>query len=163
MYTIDQVAKKLEIPKSTIRYYEKKGLITPERSQGNYRIFTETDCLCLQYIYVMRWASFSLEEIRGVLLLLNTPYSPTCFTQGRDFFQSKQKEINEKIHFLKQVSQLLLTYETLAKKPQTEKEYKKVREEGDGFMKALFETQVKKSGNLEEISENTNSMVDVFD
>ncbi|MCJ1971278.1 MerR family transcriptional regulator [Lactococcus carnosus] len=37
MYTIKTLAQALQIPVSTIRYYEKKGLLTAKRAANNYR------------------------------------------------------------------------------------------------------------------------------
>ena len=39
-FTIGRLAKKVQIPASTVRYYERIGLLEPEdRSQGNYRLY----------------------------------------------------------------------------------------------------------------------------
>lgn len=41
-YTISQIAEKLHITTNKIRFYEKKGLLTPMReSQNRYRKFGE--------------------------------------------------------------------------------------------------------------------------
>ncbi|MBM3894772.1 MerR family transcriptional regulator [Candidatus Dependentiae bacterium] len=42
-YSISVVAKMFEVHQQTIRLYEKEGLITPHRSEGNTRQFTEED------------------------------------------------------------------------------------------------------------------------
>ena len=43
-YTISQIAEKLHITTNKIRFYEKKGLLTPMReSQNRYRKFGEED------------------------------------------------------------------------------------------------------------------------
>lgn len=42
-YSISVVAEMLGIHQQTIRLYEKEGLITPSRSSGNTRQFTEED------------------------------------------------------------------------------------------------------------------------
>ncbi|RTK56306.1 MerR family DNA-binding transcriptional regulator, partial [Enterococcus faecalis] len=40
-YTISQVAKALNIPTSTIRYYDKEGLLpTLARKESGYRLFS---------------------------------------------------------------------------------------------------------------------------
>ena len=39
-YTIGQLAKTAGVPTSTVRYYERRGLLTSEaRSRGNYRLY----------------------------------------------------------------------------------------------------------------------------
>ena len=42
-YSISVVAKMFEVHQQTIRLYEKEGLITPHRSEGNTRQFTDED------------------------------------------------------------------------------------------------------------------------
>jgi len=39
-YTISELAKEFEISTRTIRYYEEIGLLNPERTKGNQRIFS---------------------------------------------------------------------------------------------------------------------------
>lgn len=69
MYTINQLAKKLKIPVSTIRYYEKKGVILPKRASNNYRVFTESDKNQLKLILVMKYAGFTLKQIKEFFAL----------------------------------------------------------------------------------------------
>jgi len=42
-YSISAVAGMLEVHQQTIRLYEKEGLITPQRTDGGTRIFTDED------------------------------------------------------------------------------------------------------------------------
>jgi len=42
-YSISVVAKMFSVHQQTIRMYEKQGLITPSRSSGNTRLFSEED------------------------------------------------------------------------------------------------------------------------
>lgn len=42
-YSISVVAKMFSVHQQTIRMYEKEGLITPKRSAGNTRLFSEED------------------------------------------------------------------------------------------------------------------------
>ena len=39
-YTISELAAEFDISPSTIRFYEEKGLLSPERSQGNQRVYS---------------------------------------------------------------------------------------------------------------------------
>ena len=44
IYTVDEMAQKLGVPASTLRYYDKEGLLPfVERSSGGIRMFRETD------------------------------------------------------------------------------------------------------------------------
>lgn len=41
--TIKEVEKCLDIPRATVRYYEKEGLIDPIREENGYRDYSEED------------------------------------------------------------------------------------------------------------------------
>ena len=42
VYTVGEMAKKLDVPASTLRYYDKEGLLPfVERSSGGIRMFQE--------------------------------------------------------------------------------------------------------------------------
>lgn len=50
VYSIGVVARMLGISQQTIRQYEERGLITPKRSSGNTRLFTDEDVEILKMI-----------------------------------------------------------------------------------------------------------------
>ena len=49
-YSISAVAKMFTIHQQTIRLYEKEGLISPKRSEGNTRLFSEEDVTRLEEV-----------------------------------------------------------------------------------------------------------------
>ena len=63
-YSIQQVSEVLQMPKDTLRYYDKLKLVSPSRGENRYRYYTERDILDLQYIETFKYADFSLAEIR---------------------------------------------------------------------------------------------------
>ena len=51
IYTVGEMAQKLGVPASTLRYYDKEGLLPfVERSSGGIRMFRENDFEWLQII-----------------------------------------------------------------------------------------------------------------
>ena len=67
-YTISQIAEKLHITTNKIRFYEKKGLLTPMReSQNRYRKFGEEDIFRLETILLYRSLGLSIEAIQNIL------------------------------------------------------------------------------------------------
>lgn len=63
-YTVREVAEKLGIPSSTIRFYDKKGLLPLiERSPSGVRVFTDRDVMHLQELLILKSAGFSLKEM----------------------------------------------------------------------------------------------------
>lgn len=61
--TIKQVEEILGIPKATIRFYEKEGLICPSRKENGYRDYNEEDILLLKRIIIFRKLGLSVELI----------------------------------------------------------------------------------------------------
>lgn len=58
----------------TIRYYEREGLLPePGRSDGNYRVYGPGHVDLLQFIRHCRGLDMSLEEVRVLLRLRDTP------------------------------------------------------------------------------------------
>jgi MerR family transcriptional regulator/heat shock protein HspR len=49
-YVISVAAKMLDMQTHTLRYYEKVGIITPHRSQGNIRLYSDMDIALLQKV-----------------------------------------------------------------------------------------------------------------
>ncbi|MFE9687185.1 MerR family transcriptional regulator [Streptomyces sp. NPDC006285] len=65
---IGEVAARTELSLRTIRHYEETGLVLPSaRSQGGFRLYTETDVARLMVIRRMKPLGFTLDEMRDLL------------------------------------------------------------------------------------------------
>ncbi|MFJ8935111.1 MerR family transcriptional regulator [Streptomyces sp. NPDC102365] len=65
---IGEVAARTELSLRTIRHYEETGLVTPSaRSQGGFRLYTETDVTRLVVIRRMKPLGFTLDQMRDLL------------------------------------------------------------------------------------------------
>ena len=63
IYTVGEMAQKLGVPASTLRYYDKEGLLPfVERSSGGIRMFRENDFEWLQVIRCMKKAGMSIKD-----------------------------------------------------------------------------------------------------
>ena len=70
MYSIGQVSEKFNLPVSTLRYYDKEGLLPfVERSSGGIRMFRESDIEWLRVIECMKKAGMSIKDIRQYIEL----------------------------------------------------------------------------------------------
>ncbi len=69
LFTIEQVAERTGLTKRTLRYYEEVGLLPPtDRTEGNYRRYSEEDIQRLERIKKLRdLLGFSLADIRELL------------------------------------------------------------------------------------------------
>lgn len=60
---IKEVESLLSISRSNIRFYEKQGLLSPNRRENNYREYTEEDITALKKIVMLRKMGFTVKEI----------------------------------------------------------------------------------------------------
>ena len=74
LLTVTQLARELGITARTIRFYEDKALITPQRA-GNTRIYTARDRARMILILRGKRLGFSLREIKEYLDLYNADQS----------------------------------------------------------------------------------------
>ena len=69
-FHIGDLARKTATKVVTIRYYEQAGLLSePPRSDGNYRLYSQSHLERLRFIRRTRDLGFSLSEIRSLLSL----------------------------------------------------------------------------------------------
>ena len=74
---IGQLAKIAGVDMQTIRFYEKKGLLSsPERQENGYRIYTKEHREQLAFIRRCRILGLSLAEIRELLSNQDNPHQP---------------------------------------------------------------------------------------
>jgi len=67
-YTISQLATVAEIPTTTLRYYERIGLLQPEnRSQGNYRLYGDESLRKVKFIRAAQAIGFTLDDVKALL------------------------------------------------------------------------------------------------
>jgi len=65
MYTIGDLARELDVSTRTIRYYEERGLLRPQRTTNTQqRLYTPGDRVRLKLLLRARGLGFRLEDIR---------------------------------------------------------------------------------------------------
>lgn len=105
--TISQVAKASNVNIDTIRYYERRGLISePPRSDSGYRMFPRQVIQDIEFIKRAQDLGFTLVEIKDLLSASNGDkefHSEEMY----NFTSSKIKEIEEKIQNLNEMKLLL--------------------------------------------------------
>lgn len=65
--TVHEIEQKYKITKKTLIYYEKEGLIKPNRDYNNYRNYSYDDMTRLKYILLLRSMDISINEIKQIL------------------------------------------------------------------------------------------------
>lgn len=65
VYTVGEIAKRLRVAPSTLRYYDKEGLLPfVERSDGGIRLFHDKDMSWLSIIECMKKTGMPIKEIK---------------------------------------------------------------------------------------------------
>jgi MerR family transcriptional regulator, copper efflux regulator len=97
--TISQLAKQARVNVETIRYYERRGLLSaPARRASGYRQYSQQDVACLRFIRHAKTLGFSLNEIADLLVLRVDP-DITC-QDVRKRAERKLTEVDAKIRLL---------------------------------------------------------------
>jgi DNA-binding transcriptional MerR regulator len=65
-FTIRDLTRRFDVTSRTLRFYEERGLLTPERD-GQERIYSRRDCVRLKLALMGKSVGFSLAEIRAML------------------------------------------------------------------------------------------------
>ena len=100
------MAKQTGVNAETIRYYEKIGLMPdPPRSGGGHRVYDETHLRRLSFIRRGRELGFTLDDIRGLLDLVDTGHY-TC-AEVRDRTVVHLADVQQKIRDLKNMEDVL--------------------------------------------------------
>lgn len=95
--SINEVAKLYGISTHTIRYYEKIGLISPQRMENNYRIFSYNDLYRLNIIRDFLELGISIEKIREYL-------DYRVLSETEEILRQNLRELDNKIFDLKRKS-----------------------------------------------------------
>ena len=97
--TIGQLAKQAQVHVETIRYYERRGLLSaPARYASGYRQYSQQHMASLRFIQHAKTLGFSLNEIADLLALRVDPDS-TC-EDVRKRAERKLAEVDAKIRVL---------------------------------------------------------------
>src|ERR1700740_232257 len=67
LLTVRDAAERLAVTPRTLKYYEERGLVTPSRSEGRYRLYDEDDLERFYAIRRLRALGFSLAGIPEML------------------------------------------------------------------------------------------------
>jgi MerR family transcriptional regulator, mercuric resistance operon regulatory protein len=92
----------------TIRYYEKIDMMPePPRTASGYRVYDETHVARLRFILRARELGFSIEQIRGLLALVDGG-TQTC-SEVKERTERHLAEVRTKIADLKRIEKVLAT------------------------------------------------------
>jgi len=106
-YTIKQTTEIIGLPADTLRYYEKEGLVLTKRRENGYRYYDEKDISVLKYIVVMKYAGFSLAEIKSIAMMFGLEPSEECGQIVKTLLESKIDELGRSIRNYQKIVKLM--------------------------------------------------------
>jgi MerR family transcriptional regulator/heat shock protein HspR len=103
-FSISAVAKIFSVHQQTVRLYEKQGLISPKRSSGNTRLFSEEDIDQLEeVIYLTHEMGINLAGVEMILRLKKQ--IKKMQNEMNKIFDTTQQELEEENEKSKEVVQ----------------------------------------------------------
>jgi MerR family transcriptional regulator, heat shock protein HspR len=103
-FSISAVAKMFSVHQQTVRLYEKQGLVTPKRSAGNTRLFSEEDIDKLEeIIYLTHELGINLAGVEMIFKLKKQ--IGKMQKEMNKVFDSTQKELDKHAESSKQIVQ----------------------------------------------------------
>lgn len=123
-YSISEVSKMLNIPTSTLRYYDKQGLLPSlERQESGIRVFKQDDLEWLYAINCLKRAGLSIESIKKFVDLIQQ--GDSTIGERLEMFKIQReivtKQIDELNKTLKYLDFKVGFYETAQKEGSVEK------------------------------------------
>ncbi|WP_416295765.1 MerR family transcriptional regulator [Paenibacillus illinoisensis] len=96
MYTISEMQSILNINASTLRYYEKEGILPEiERNDGGRRVYREEHVLLMKFLLCLKETGMSIEDLKAYM---NLGYQvETMLEDRRDILIQHKKSVEEQI------------------------------------------------------------------
>jgi DNA-binding transcriptional MerR regulator len=104
--TIGGLAKSADVPVSTLRYYERMGLLTPDsRSDGNYRMYGPGARERLGFIRSAKDAGFTLDDV-AALMGIRVGTKSACAEVG-ELIEHRLADLEGRIRDMKRLKRTL--------------------------------------------------------
>ncbi len=104
--TIGQLAREAQIPSTTVRYYERIGLLVPDdRSGGNYRLYNRASLRRLKFIRAAQAIGFTLDDA-SMLVERQGAKTPSC-GDVRKLIEERLSDIDRRLEDLLHIRQVL--------------------------------------------------------
>ena len=106
MYTIKQVSQMLSLPASTIRYYDKEGLLPfVKRTETGYRVFDDNDITMLKIIECLKLTDMPIKDIKQFTKWVQM--GDNSLQERRDMFAARREAVLQQIQKLQQTLEVI--------------------------------------------------------
>ena len=108
-YTIGQLARAAGVPTTTLRYYERAGLLCPTtRAQNQYRLYAGQTLQIIRFIRAAQTAGFTLDDVR-TLLALHAGDLALC-KDVQPLIAKRLAEVSQRLKELRHIQRLLQSF-----------------------------------------------------
>lgn len=106
LYTVGEMAKIMGVAPSTLRYYDKEGLLPfVERSEGGIRVFNEQNMEALSIIDCLKQSGLSIKDIRRFMDMVQR--GDETIAQRLELFENQRVEVVKQMEKMQKTLDLL--------------------------------------------------------
>ncbi len=99
--TIGELARAANVPASTVRYYERTGLVRqPPRSASNYRLYRDEDVYRVRFIKAAQATGFTLDDVAQLL-------KPSSCSKVQGRIEERLEDVSVRMKDLRHVQRVL--------------------------------------------------------
>ena len=98
MYSIGQVSEMFNIPVSTLRYYDKEGLLPNLSRTNGIRRFSEEDLELLRVIECLKKTGLEIKDIKSFVEMIME--GPSSYGRRKELFETRRNSLLEEISHL---------------------------------------------------------------
>lgn len=97
-YSISQIAQRFGVEPHTLRFYEKEGIITPERTESGIRSYTEENVSQLEMAMCLKSTGMPLKDIKRYFDLVEA--GDSTLDQRLEIFTDHRQHVLDEIQEL---------------------------------------------------------------
>ncbi len=135
-YTIKQTTDITGLSADTLRYYEKEGVISPGRHENKYRYYDENDIAALKHMVVMKYAHFTLSEIKSMEELQTHEQGTSCNEIAKRILNTKVLELSQAIL---NYQKIVMLFEELLPMIESADVFYQNKDKINGFIEQIFD------------------------
>ena len=134
--TIKETTEVMGLSADTLRFYEKEGMVSPKRRENGYRYYDERDIMILKNIVVMKYAHFTLAEMKSMEELYTLEPNQGCNDIVKRILNAKIAELNQAILNYQKIIRLM---ETILPMVDSAEAYRSNEDQVDEFIGKIFD------------------------
>jgi MerR family mercuric resistance operon transcriptional regulator len=119
-FTIGQLASAAGVPTTTVRYYERRGLLraATRSGSGKYRTYGDEELVRLRFIRAAQATGFALEDVATLLGLRDGTEEPCKEVQ--DLIDARLHDVAQRVKDLQRVERVLKTSRRMCRQHERE-------------------------------------------